>query len=177
MADDQDQLSAVHELLTDAFGRVRGLVDRITDGLTREQATYRPDPEANTVAWLVWHLTRIQDDHIADVAGVEQVYVAKSWHARLGLPFDAAATGFGQSSDDVRAVDVEPAQLAAYHADVHELTTTFLADLDVADLERVVDEGWNPPVTMSVRLVSVISDCLQHAGQAAYVRGLAERRA
>jgi hypothetical protein len=177
MADEHNHPSATHELLTDAFGRIRGLVERTTDGLPREQATYRPDPDANTVAWLIWHLTRIQDDHIADVAGVEQAYVAKNWHARLGVPFGPRSTGFGHSPDDVAAVDVEPQQLAAYHAEVHELTTTFLAGLGPADLDRIVDEGWDPPVTMSVRLVSVISDCLQHAGQAAYVRGLAERRA
>ena len=45
-----------------------------------------------------------------------------------------------------------------------------------ADLGRIVDERWDPPVTLGVRLISVISDGLQHAGQAAYVRGLAERR-
>jgi hypothetical protein len=177
MAGSDDQASAVHELLTDAFGRVRGLVVRITDGLTVQQATYRPDPDANTIGWLLWHLTRIQDDHIADVAKVEQVYAAKGWHDKLGSPFDARATGFGHSSDDVAAVRVDPLLLASYHADVHDMTTDFLDHLDVGELDRIVDARWDPPVTLSVRLVSVISDCLQHAGQAAYVRGLAERQA
>jgi hypothetical protein len=170
------EASAVRAVLQDAFDRVRGLVVRVAHGLTIEGATYRPDPEANSIAWLLWHLTRIQDDHIADVAGVEQAYVAKGWHERLGLPFDAAATGYGHSPDDVAAVRVEPSQLVAYHADVHDLTTSFLAGLETKDLERIVDTSWDPPVTMGVRLVSVISDGLQHAGQAAFLRGIVERR-
>jgi hypothetical protein len=48
--------------------------------------------------------------------------------------------------------------------------------LSEADLTRVVDRNWDPPVTVSVRLVSVIADDLQHVGQAAYVRGILQRR-
>ena len=53
----------------------------------------------------------------------------------------------------------------------------YLATLDDDDLDRVVDTRWDPPVTVGVRLVSVIADDLQHVGQAAYVRGLLHRRA
>ena len=52
-----------------------------------------------------------------------------------------------------------------------------MSGLTDADLPRVVDERWDPPVTLGVRLVSVISDCLQHAGQAAFVRGILLRSA
>ena len=38
--------------------------------------------------------------------------------------------------------------------------------------DRVVDRTWDPPVTLGVRLVSILDDDTQHAGQAAYVRGL-----
>ncbi len=54
------------QILVDAFGRVRELVIDLTDGLTDEIASYRPDPEANSIAWLIWHLSRVQDDHVAD---------------------------------------------------------------------------------------------------------------
>jgi hypothetical protein len=39
-----------------------------------------------------------------------------------------------------------------------------------------VDDYWDPPVTLGVRLVSIISDDLQHVGQAAFIRGVIERR-
>ena len=73
------------------------------------------------------------------------------------------------------AVRPESAQaLIDYHQAVAERTRTFLAGLRPADLDRVVDEAWDPPVTLGVRLVSVIGDDLEHVGQAAYVRGLIE---
>ena len=166
-------LAAVQALLTDAFERVHELVGGVTDNLSEDLSTFRPDADANSVGWLVWHLTRIQDDHLADAAGVDQVWPA--WRDRFALPFDDFATGYGQSSADVAAVQVTGDLLAGYHEDVHALTTRYLERLTLDELERVVDERWDPPVTVSVRLVSVISDCLQHLGQAAYVRGLAER--
>lgn len=172
MSDTDEGTEAARELLRDSFERVRGLVERVTDGLSAEESGYRPAPGANTVGWLVWHLTRIQDDHVSDVADTEQVWTAAGWSERFGLPFDDSATGFGQSSDDVAAVRVDGEQLAAYHADVHAMTLAFVAALTPSDLARIVDERWDPPVTLSARLVSVLGDCLQHLGQAAYVRGL-----
>jgi uncharacterized damage-inducible protein DinB len=161
------------ELLTEAFGRVEGLVTHVVSGLTPKQLEYRPDDGANSIAWLVWHLTRIQDDHVAAAAGTEQAWTSAGWAERFGLPFHPAATGYGQHSDEVSRVVVESGDLLiAYHDAVYQRTIDYLRDLTDADLDRIVDESWNPPVTLGVRLVSVISDDLQHAGQAAYLRGL-----
>jgi len=165
------------DLLTDAFGRIRGVVHEVLGGLSPEQLTFRPDGQANSIAWLIWHLTRIEDDHIAGVAQVSQVWTADGWAARLGLPFDDDATGYGQQADAVAAVRVESGDLLAdYHDAVYTEAVRYVQRLTDADLGRIVDERWDPPVTLGVRLISVISDGLQHAGQAAYVRGLAERR-
>ena len=167
----------IADLLVDAFGRVRESVHGAVDGLAGEQLTARLDPEANSIAWLVWHLTRVQDDHVAAVAGIEQAYTARGWAQRFGLPFAAAAIGYGQSSAEVAAVRVDDPQLLLdYYEDVHRQTLQYVRGLTAADLDRVVDERWDPPVTLGVRLVSVIDDDLEHAGQAAFVRGVLERR-
>jgi Protein of unknown function (DUF664) len=164
------------ELLADAFGRVREVVRRVAGGLTPEQLSFRVDPEANSIAWLVWHLTRIQDDHVADVAGTEQVWTAQGWVERFGLPFDPGDTGYGHRPADVAAVRVSGELLVGYHDAVHRQTVRYVEGLVDADLGRVVDRSWDPPVTLGVRLVSVIADDLQHAGQAAFVRGILQRR-
>jgi Protein of unknown function (DUF664) len=165
------------DLLVDAFGRVREVVHRVVAGLTPEQLAFRVDPEANSIAWLVWHLTRIQDDHLADAAQVEQVWTSRGWVERFGLPFHPLATGYGHRAAEVAAVRVESGELLlGYHDAVHEQTTRYVSRLSDADLGRIVDRSWDPPVTLGVRLVSVIADDLQHAGQAAFVRGLLERR-
>lgn len=163
-------------LLTDAFGRVQEIVHQVTAGATGEQLVARIDAEANTVAWLVWHLTRVQDDHIAGVAGTEQLWTSDGWYERFGLPFGPESIGYGHSSAEVARVRVEPARLLTdYHDAVHDRTVEFLRGLREEDLGTIVDRSWDPPVTMGVRLVSVVSDTLQHAGQAAFVRGVLDR--
>jgi hypothetical protein len=165
------------ELLADAVGRIRGVVHRAVNGLTPEQSAFRLDPEANSIAWLVWHLTRIQDDHVAEVAGAEQVWTSRGWVERFGLPFDPRDTGYGHRADEVAAVRVDSGELlVGYYDAVHEHTLRYVERLGDADLARIVDRSWDPPVTLGVRLVSVIADDLQHAGQAAFVRGILQRR-
>jgi uncharacterized damage-inducible protein DinB len=170
----------IAELLADAFGRVRETVHEAVDGLTPGQLAFRPDSGANSIAWLVWHLTRIQDDHVADAAGTGQVWTSArggpSWADRFGLPFAASATGYGHGSEAVAAVQVQSAELlTGYYDEVHEETLRYVRGLTDPDLDRVVDKAWDPPVTLGVRLVSVINDDMQHAGQAAYLRGIIER--
>jgi uncharacterized damage-inducible protein DinB len=163
------------EVLTDAFERVRESVHEAVEGLSAGQLAARLDGEANSIAWLCWHLARVQDDHVAGAFGVAQVW--PQFMDRFGLPFGPAEIGYGQDSDEVAQVRVASGQLLTeYHDAVHAQTVALVSAVTDADLPRVVDEGWDPPVTLSVRLVSVISDCLQHAGQAAFIRGILLRR-
>jgi hypothetical protein len=167
--------AAAREILRDAFTRVREQVQLICSTVGPDQVRYRPDADANSISWLIWHLTRIQDDHICGLTGEEQVWTRDGWYDRFGLPFDPAAHGYGHSGEDVAKVRVMPELLDGYHAAVHEMTLRYVGAVTVEELARVVDTRWDPPVTASVRLVSVLGDCLAHLGQADYVRGLAER--
>ncbi|UDY24706.1 mycothiol transferase [Nocardioides sp. Kera G14] len=160
------------ELLKEAFGRLEEAVPEVVDGLTDEQLTHRVGPQANTIAWLVWHLTRVQDDHIADVAGTEQVWTSQGFARDFDLPFDDAAHGYGQTTEEVGQVRATAEQLSAYFRATYAATVAYLDTLTPEDLDRVVDTRWDPPVTLGVRLVSVVNDDTQHLGQAAFVRGL-----
>ncbi|GAB3582768.1 DUF664 domain-containing protein [Amycolatopsis endophytica] len=166
----------VADLVIDGFDRVQEVVHEAVDGLTEDELTERLDPGANSIAWLVWHLTRVQDDHIADLAGTPQVWTDQGWHERFGLPFGPEATGYGHSAKDVAAVRASAKLLGGYADAVHDQVVSWLGSLREDRLDQVVDEAWDPPVTLGVRLVSVLSDDLQHAGQAAFVRGVLERR-
>jgi hypothetical protein len=164
------------ELLTDAFGRVRQAVHHAVGGLTAGQLAARLDDDANSIAWLCWHVARVQDDHVADAFAVPQVW--PEFSERFGLPFSLAETGYGHSSRQVALVRVPSGDLLTdYHDAVHAQTVALVADLTDADLSRIVDEAWHPPVTLGVRLISVISDGLEHAGQAAFIRGILLRKA
>lgn len=164
------------DLLVDAFGRVRDAVHQAVDGLTEEELAFRVDDDANSIAWLVWHLTRIQDDHVAGVTGEEQLWLSRGWAERFGLPLSDRDHGYGHRSDEVAAVRASAELLTAYYDAVHEQTTRYVAGLTDEDLPRIVDRNWDPPVTLAVRLMSVIADDLEHAGQAAFVRGVVQRR-
>ena len=159
-------------VLADAFDRVQQTVHRVLDGLSDDQLAHRVEGTGNSIAWLVWHLTRVQDDHVADAAGREQVYTAQGWQDRFDLPFDSGAIGYGFDSDEVAQVRASADLLGGYYDAVHAATLAYVDGVNDADLDRIVDEGWDPPVTLGVRLISVVNDDLQHAGQAAFVRGL-----
>lgn len=161
------------ELLIDGFTRIQEGVHRAVDGLTADQLAQQPGEGANSIAWLVWHLTRVQDDHVADAAGLDQVWTSGPWCEDFGLPLEESETGYGATPDEVAQVrGLSADQLTGYFDAVHARTVRWVKGLTPADLDRVVDERWDPPVTLGVRLVSVINDDQQHVGQAAYVRGL-----
>ena len=160
------------EVLIEAFSRVPETVARAVDGLSEDQLAARPAAGANTLAWLTWHIARGQDAQIADLAGSEQVWTADGWYDRFGLPFPAEALGYGMSRDDVGRVRASAALLTGYLDAVHARTVAYLRTLGPDDLDPVVDDAWDPPVTAGSRIVSILNDCTQHAGQAGYVRGL-----
>src|SRR3954462_5393672 len=160
------------DLLLHAYGQIQETLRRAVEGLTPEQLAARVDPGANPIGWLAWHLLRVQDDHVAEVAGSEQVWTADGWARRFDLPVDDSATGYGFGSEQVAQVRVRSVDFLLGYADaVHRRTAEYLRTLGDDDLDRVVDDSWDPPVTLGVRLVSVLSDDLQHVGQAAYVPG------
>ena len=165
------------ELLMYAYDRVQEGLRRAVEGLSAEELNARVTPDANSIAWLAWHLARVQDDHIADAADQEQVYLAEGWFDRFDFPFDPSETGYGFTSHQVGQVRVSSADLLIdYAGAVHGRTTEFLRGLTDEDLDRIVDTRWDPPVSLGVRLVSVLSDDLQHVGQAADVLGLLQSR-
>jgi hypothetical protein len=159
-------------LLTEGFGRIVEGGTAVVEGLTEDQLTQRVGPDANTIAWLVWHLARVQDSHIAELTGREQVWLSRAFCDRFGLPFGPEATGYGHTTEEVGEVRVSAELLADYLRATHEATVRFLNNVVATELDRVVDERWDPPVTLGVRLISVLEDDAQHLGQANYVRGL-----
>ena len=166
------------DLLLDGFGRIRDGVPEVVDGLSEDELLWRPDADANHIAWLVWHLARQQDDQVTHLAGADSsVWLGDGWFDRFGLPYPRDAHGWSMTSADVgRFTVADPGLFAGYQQAVHERTVTYVGGLDAAAYGRVIDRLWDPPVTVGVRVVSVLDDAAKHLGQAEYVRGLVERR-
>jgi len=160
------------DLLADATSRIGEHVHAAVDGLTEEQLAHRIDGRANSIAWLVWHQARVVDDHIADAAGTQQVWTAQDWVGRFGLPLAPADTGYGHTPEQVAQVHAGGELLTGYADAAAAAMSAYVRGLSDAELDRVVDENWDPPVTLAVRLVSVVDDAVQHLGQAAFARGV-----
>ena len=163
----------VPALLLDLYGRIPPLAEEAAHGLTADQLATAPAPGANTIAWLVWHLARVEDSHVAELLETDQFWTAGDWAARCGMEPDPSNTGYGHGAEQVLEIRPDsPDVLLGYLKVVRERTDRMLKGLTPGDLDRVVDTRWDPPVTLGVRLVSIADDCIQHAGQAAYVRGI-----
>ncbi len=160
-------------VLLEVYGRIPPLVRDVLRGLPDEALVARPGVKANSIAWLIWHLTRVQDHHVSDILKSEQLWLGGDWAERVGVAAEPNNTGYGHSPDDVASIRPRDASvLEDYLEAVQARTLAMLERLPAKDLDRIVDRRWDPPVTMCVRLVSIADDSLQHVGQAAYVRGL-----
>jgi hypothetical protein len=170
-------MTASTYLLKDLFGRVAEDLPVHLDGLDLEALHWQPDPKANPVGWLAWHIGRIEDAQMAHIARTEQVWHTGGWVERFRLPYGHEDVGYGQSAAQVSAFQVaDPALLSGYYAAVHTRTDEILDQLAEGDFDRIIDRHWDPPVTLGVRIVSTVNDITQHVGQISYVRGLWERR-
>lgn len=160
------------DVLTEGFGRLDDLVRVAVSGLDDRQLTERIGPQANTVAWLVWHLAREQDAQIAAMQDSQEVWTAEGWADRFDLPLDRDDNGYGNSLAQVAAVQAPADLLIGYAEAASKASIAYLGGLTDEALDDVIDPDWNPPVTRGVRLVSILDDAVQHAGQAAFVRGV-----
>jgi len=163
-------------LLADAFGRIQEDAYLAAEGRTAAELAYQPDPAANSIAWLVWHLARVEDGHMSEIADLPQAWISDGWAERFGREPDPHDVGFGHTPEQVRTIrPAGPELLLQYLDAVTARTLEYLPTITPDRLDRIIDERWDPPVSVGVRIVSVIDDCTQHAGQANYVRGLLER--
>jgi len=160
-------------LVIDGYGRISEILERALKDLTPDDLVWQPRPESNSIGWLTWHLTRIQDDHIASLMGEEQLWVKEGWHVKFNYPADSNDMGHGHSAEQIAALKSDSGTLLGYHKAVLERSKNYFKTLTEADLDRVLNEPrFQPLPTLGVRIISVLSDNLQHAGQVGYLRGL-----
>lgn len=163
------------DVLIDAALRPVDSARQVLTGIGADTLNRMPDSEHSSIAWLIWHAARQQDAQIADLSDARQVWQAQGWAQRFGLDRPVEATGFGDSPSEVSKVRVaDPALLTGYLEAVVARVVDYVAGLSSADLDDIVDERWDPPVTRGVRIVSTIDDAVAHVAQAAYLRGLLE---
>lgn len=164
-------------ILTDLFTRSLDGVVRVVEGMEARDLLWQPDSGANSIAWITWHIGRMEDAQIAHLSRGQPVWTSQGWVDRFDLPYPRDAHGYGQTAQDVRAFRLtNPSLLTGYYRAVHARTLDVVSGLGPEDLDRVIDPSWDPPVTVAVRLVSIADDAAQHVGQAGYLKGMLSRR-
>lgn len=161
------------EMIADSLGRIAGSLERGLQGISRETLHRIPSNATNSIAWLAWHLTRVQDDHVMQLAGRPVAWVEESWHELFGMSAENDF-GFGWAPSRAAEFNADSCKLLLdYHQAVLERSLAYLGTVLPEDLDRVLDEPqWNPRPTVGVRLVSLVNDNTQHVGQIMYLRGL-----
>lgn len=174
---DPDPTTLVRAVLKDGFSRIEEGVRRVVDGLGAEDLSWAPEGATNSVGWLLWHLCRQQDAQLSSIAWEEVVWTAQGWVDRFDLPYGREEMGYGQDEAEVRAFRVvDPGLLTGYARAVHDRSVRLVEGLGAQDYDRVIDTSWDPPVTVGVRVYSVLEDSAKHLGQAEYLRGMLDRR-
>jgi hypothetical protein len=165
------------DLIVDGFERLPELAEEAFAGVRAADFDRAPEPGANPLGWTVWHLTRVEDGQVADLMGEPDVWVRDGWHRKFNRPPDHDDSGYGHTPAQVRAFRSPSAkvQLDYLHATTAR-TKRYLASLTPADLPRPIEPGPDPS-TVAIRLVSILADCHQHAGEAAYINGLLKAQA
>jgi hypothetical protein len=164
-------------LVLDTLGRARDMVREALEDLSPEELLLPPKPH---VAWLVWHMARVQDSNLSRLIGSQQLWIADGWHARFGMPPDTRDYGSGhrQTPEEVDVFTVNDKRLLMdYLNSVFERTKEYLSTVSNSDLSKVLNEPQYQPIpTLSIRLVSVIACNMRHAGQIQYLRGLIKHK-
>jgi hypothetical protein len=161
------------DLVIDGYKRIFELLEPALKGLSKSQLNTQPKPDANSLGWTVWHLARGQDAQIADLIKTDQLWIKDAWYKKFNRPADPRDTGFGNTTEQVSAFKSPSAKiLLEYCRAVTTATTNYLKTIDANELNRILDESYDPKPTVGVRIVSVLADSLNHAGEASYIRGL-----
>ena len=160
-------------LVVDALGRVRQMVRGALEDLAPEELLASPKPH---MAWLVWHLSRVQDANFSGLMDRPQLWIADGWHARFNMPPDPRDYGSGhrQTQEQVEAFTITDKSLLLDYLDaVFARSKAYLSTVTNDDLNRILNEPqYQPLPTLGIRLASVINCNTRHAGQIEYLRGL-----
>ena len=161
------------EVLTDIATRPIDAAEALRPKLDSTTLNAHPQGHDNSVAWLLWHSAREIDAQTAHLADAEQIWHTNGFDKRLDLGPAADSIGYGHTAEEARSIESDDADLLlAYLKESTDALVAYIRTLSDTDLDDVIDESWDPPVTRGVRIASIIDDAAQHIGQAAYVLGM-----
>ncbi len=167
------------DVIKTSLERNWGMVDRALDGLDDTMLAQQISGETNSIAWLLFHMTRVVDTFInTRLQSKPQLWIQDGWCEKCGLSDDPETTGQGWSSEKVAAWTV-PSRvvLLGYFEATKAAAREYLDGLSDADLgaTRIVPPATEPR-SVSEMLGILVYDNVTHGGQIAFLRGYYEGR-
>jgi len=149
----------------------RDYIARAIKDLSPDELAWRPKPHSNNIAFLLWHLARVEDLWINRlILGGKSMYETDGWYKKFKTP--AQDSGFGYDQAKLAAWPVPtPELLQSYTAAVREKTLAFLKTTDEKKLDEPKDFILNK-ATVGWALSHLISEIGEHSGQIGYLRGV-----
>ncbi len=158
------------EVMLRSLEQSQGYVDRALTGLTAQEFAWKPSPECNSIAFIVWHTARVEDFMVNRlIQRGKEIYEPEGWREKLGTPPDA---GYQYTVEKLQAWPVPDMEtLRGYARAVREKTIAFIKSANDAKLAEVPRPDRSPD-TIGIILGRITTEIALHAGQVCYLRGV-----
>ena len=159
-----------NEILLASLNESMGYLTRSLDGLTQEEITWTPTPHSNSLAFILWHVTRAQDFWVNEIIRrSSSIYETEGWREKLGTPKD---TGTGYTEEQLRAWPTPRLEdLRGYARAMYLSTRSLLDSIAPEDLARTCQPS-GAEMTIGASLTHLITEIAMHVGQIDYLRGV-----
>jgi len=145
-------------------------IEQLSEDVTDEQFFHQPTSDTNSIAWLVWHLSRWRDRVSALVAGETQVWISEGWAQRFGMAEER--TGLGDTPEQVSSFRVPRDQVLGYAASAHRAIVERVLKIPPEQFDQEVESAYGDRRPVWRLMAGVIGDSTEHVGQINYLRGI-----
>ena len=158
------------ELISRSLEQSGGYLTKALDGLTQEEAAWSPGAECNSITFILWHMTRVEDFFVNRVIQREkELYEAEGWQEKLGTPIKASR----YSAKELQAWKAPQLDdLRNYANAIREKTLTFLQSATPEKLSEEVVRPNRPTDSVIGILGRISRETALHARQITYLRGV-----
>ena len=146
---------------------------RALSELSTEELNSHPcGPGTNSIAWLIWHLTRIQDLSASARMGKDQAWVAEGFHAKFGMEADFMKFNSFTPEELDAFPQMDAESLLGYYECARGYLTEYVNSLSASDLDAPVPPRPHGPENVGDALGITLADNTQHFGQIAFIMGV-----
>jgi uncharacterized damage-inducible protein DinB len=151
----------------------KGSVDRMLNGLTQQEITWRPSSGSNSIGLILFHVIKSEDSTIqSTLQGKKMLWETEKWYEKLNLPVTEGGAHY--TADQVNDFKVPMLKdLLAYMDAARAKTIEYVKKVDVKELDRTIKVVWGKgESTIGGVFAFHLAHVTRHIGECSYIRGL-----